>query len=179
MCSPCDSGVSIWEPWFLCLLLCFSSSQMACRPGFLPIWPEHRGKLQHSVSANNAIILYCLNEEDNKRLFSLFMESRADESKPGLEHKIQPIHTVVLFNSAVFIHCYRADGKVWVRAQALPALEWPLLSFLHSKTDAGCGLRSCVQQDLNHKDWLQTHSLHASAVFNAETKHSAELAVLR
>lgn len=35
---PCDSGWLIWEVSFLFLRRCFSSSHMACRPGFPPIW---------------------------------------------------------------------------------------------------------------------------------------------
>ena len=49
--SPCDSGVSIWDAWFFSLLLCFSSSQMACRPGFLPIWSGHSRESQQRVSS--------------------------------------------------------------------------------------------------------------------------------
>lgn len=58
--SPCDSGVSICEVWFFSLLLCFSSSQMACRPGFLPTWSEHREETVHSVSADCPFMSYNL-----------------------------------------------------------------------------------------------------------------------
>lgn len=46
-CSPWDSGGSIWDAWLFSLLLCFSSSQMACSPGFLPIWSGHPQQLKH------------------------------------------------------------------------------------------------------------------------------------
>lgn len=129
--SPCDSGVSIWETWFFSLLLCFSSSQMACRPGFRPIWSGHRAESQHSVSADNTVMLYyCLYEQFyNKDFFGFYVEQNwRVKATPDLNPKIQPMHTVVLFSTMLFFYIIIEQMEKY-ESEHKHCMPWSGLSF--------------------------------------------------
>lgn len=136
-----------------------SLSSAASHP---PRWPAGPGSCRSdldteeshsSVSANNTIILNCCLYKE----FLSYKKKTAFYVNARLNHETKPIHTVVIFLTVLF-ECTVIEQMEKYES----ALEWPLLSFLHSKTDARCGLRSCVQPDVNQRDSLHTYSLRAS-----------------
>lgn len=65
-------------------------------------------------------------------------------------HEIQAIHSVTVdFTSAALMYCSQSRRKS-MSHDTFAGLDWPLFLFLHSQTDAWCGLPLCVQPDLSH-----------------------------